>query len=263
MSIAWKIAAGWAVGLALCLGGVADARPFTAKDLAMLDRVSDPQLSPDGRWLAYVVRTTDWAANRGVGAIWIADRRTPTLAPRPLAISDKPATSPRWSPDGRTLYFLSARTGVQQVWATDADGAVATQVTNLPINVGSFRLSPDGKTLVVALNVFPDCETVACTKAGLDARKANPVSAVTFESLPLFIWDDWQAGERAKLFALTIDATGAAPGEPVPLMKGFESEAPDKPFGDDSDYAVSASAVIFSALEPGKAWGRRQPLQAL
>ncbi|WP_293476080.1 S9 family peptidase [Phenylobacterium sp.] len=244
-------------GLAAALAAVtaAEARPLTARDLAMLDRVGDPQISPDGRYLAYSVRSTDWAGNRGLGAIWVIDRRSAGLGPRQLGVSDKIATQPRWSPDGRWLYFLSARTGVQQVWRTDADGALATQVTNLPLNVGSYRLSPDGRTIVVALNVFPDCETLACTKARVDARRANQVSAVTFERLPLFIWDDWQAGERAQLFALKLDADGVAATEPVRLLKDFESEAPDKPFGDDSDYAVTAGEVIFSALEPGRAWG--------
>ena len=174
----WRVLAGVAVGLALGVSAV-EARPFTAKDLAMLERVSDPQLSPDGRYLAYAVRSTDWAANGGVSAIWMLDRRSPTLPARMLAISDKPASSPRWSPDGRTLYFLSTRTGGQQVWRTDADGAAAAQVTSLPLGVGSFRVAPDGKTLVVAINVFPDCDTLACSKAKVDARKANQVSAVT------------------------------------------------------------------------------------
>jgi acylaminoacyl-peptidase len=252
----WRLIAafGVAVGLGL-MGGLAQARPFTAKDLAMLDRVSDPQLSPDGRYLAFSVRATDWAANHGVGEIWMADRRAPSLAPRPLAISEKPANQPRWSPDGRTLYFLSARTGVQQVWRTDADGAVATPVTDLPIHVTSFRISPDGRTLVVALNVFPDCDTLACTKQRQDARRTGQVSAQGFDHLPLFIWDDWQAGERAQLFAIKLNADGAAVGAPVALTKGLDSDAPDKPFGDDSDYAVSSGQVIFSALEPGKPWG--------
>jgi acylaminoacyl-peptidase len=235
--------------------GAAQARPLTAKDLAMLDRVSDPRLSPDGRWLVWGVRSTDWDGNRGVGALWILDRKAPALGPRRLGVSDKPATQPRWSPDGRTLYFLSTRTGSSQVWRTDADGQTAVQVTDLPVNVSAYRLSPDGRTLVLALNVFPDCAVLACSKARLDARKANQVSAITFDRLPLFIWDDWQAGERAQLFALKLDAAGAAPGEPVALMRGFDAEAPDKPFGDDTDFAVAKDQVIFSALEPGKAWG--------
>jgi dipeptidyl aminopeptidase/acylaminoacyl peptidase len=251
----WRsVVGGVALGLAL-LVSAAEAKPFTARDLAMLERVGDPELSPDGRYLAYTVRSTDWVGNRGVSAIWILDRRAPTLPPRRLAISEKPASSPRWSPDGRTLYFLSPRTGVQQVWRTDPDGAAAVQVTNLPLSVANFRLSPNGRTLVIGVNTFPDCDTLACTKARVDARTANQVSAVTYDRLPMFIWDDWQAGERSQLFALKLDATGAAVGEPVRLMKDFDAEAPDKPFGDDTDYAVTRDQVIFSSLEPGASWG--------
>jgi acylaminoacyl-peptidase len=238
----------------LLVASVADARPFTAKDLALLDRLSDPQLSPDGRYLAYSLRVTDWANNRGLGSIWLLDRRSPTL-PRALAISEKVATQPRWSPDGRTLYFLSARTGTQQVWRTDPDGAIAAQVTNLPINVLSYRLSPDGRTMVVAAHVFADCETLACSRQKAEARRANPVSAQVYDRLPTVIWDDWQDGEKAQLFAIRLDAAGAASGEPIRLMKAFDAEAPDKPFGDDSDYAVSNTQVWFSALEPGAPWG--------
>jgi dipeptidyl aminopeptidase/acylaminoacyl peptidase len=248
-----KFAASLAAGLSLAIGA-ADARPFTAKDLALLDRVGDPQLSPDGRFLAYTVRATDWANNRGLGTVWMLDRRSPSL-PRVLAISDKAATQPRWSPDGRTLYFLSARTGVQQVWRTDSDGAGAVQVTNLPVNVASYRISPDGKTLVVAVHVFADCDTLACSRQKSEARRTNPVTAQVYDRLPMFIWDDWQDGERAQLFALRLDKDGAAPGEAIRLMKGFDSEAPDKPFGDDSDFAVSNREVFFSALEPGAPWG--------
>ena len=256
MKSGWKACvAGLAAGLALSALAPAQARPFTALDLAMLDRVTDPQVSPDGRYVAYVVRSTDWAANHGVGSIWILDRRAPSLPARILAISKKPATSPRWSPDGRSLYFLSARTGVQQVWRTDADGAVATQVTNLPLNVMNYRLSPDGATLVLALHVFPDCDILACTTARLEAKAASRVSATAFDRLPLVIWDDWQEGERARLFAVRLDAEGAATAEPTPLMKGFDSDAPDKPFGDDTDYAVGADRVVFSALPPGAVWG--------
>jgi len=241
--------------LALACAPVADARPLTAKDLATLDRVGDPQLSPDGRYLVYDIRSTDWAGNKAVHALWLQDRRTPGLGPRKLAVSAKGATSPRWSADGRSLYFLSPRAGGQQVWRTDADGVEATAVTNLPLDVNSFRLSPNGKTLVVALDVFAECDTLACSKARIEARKASPVSASGYDTLPLVIWDAWRAGSRSQLFALALDANGAASATPVPLMKGLDTEAPGKPFGDDSDYAVSDREVVFTALEPGAAQG--------
>jgi dipeptidyl aminopeptidase/acylaminoacyl peptidase len=240
-------------GLVL-IGGAVEARPFTARDLAMLDRVGDPQLSPDGRYLAYTVRATDWANNRGLATLWLLDRRSPSL-PRVLAVSEKIASSPRWSADGRSLYFLSARTGLQQVWRTDPDGAIAIQVTNLPIHVTSYRFSPDGRSLVVAAHADPSCDTLACSKQKADARRTSPVSAQVYDKLPMFIWDDWQDADRAQLFAFRLDDAGAASGEPVRLLKGLDTEAPDKPFGDDSDYAVSNDRVVFSALEPGASWG--------
>ena len=235
----------------------AASRPFTAKDMAMLDRVSDPRLSPDGRFLVYDVRATDWTANKGVHALWLLDGRTPAMPPRKLAISDKGASSPRWSADGKRLYFLSSRAGTQQVWRTDADGLEAVQVTNLPVDVAAFRPSPDGKTLVIAAEVFPDCADFACTKARIDARKAGGVSGATYDHLPFVVWDNWMAGTQAHLYALTLDASGAASAAPVALMKGFEADSPTRPFGDDGDFAFvdGGRGVVFAALAPGDAWG--------
>ena len=143
--------------------GRADApggRPFTAKDLVSLERVSDPHLSPDGRKVVFSQRSTDLEANKGVSAIWevAADGATPAVK---LAASAGGASHPRWSPDGQSVYFLSTRSGSSQVWRTDAVGTTATQVTRLPLDVGEFRITPDGHGLVVALGVFPDCPTLA------------------------------------------------------------------------------------------------------
>src|SRR3984957_12527224 len=95
------IAAG--LTLVLAIGSAAQARPFTAKDLAMLDRVSAPQISPDGRLVAYNVRSTDWDANRGVNALWVLERGAAGAAPRLIRDQEKGATAPQWSADGRWL----------------------------------------------------------------------------------------------------------------------------------------------------------------
>ncbi|HEX7759481.1 MAG TPA: S9 family peptidase [Caulobacteraceae bacterium] len=235
----------------------AASRPFTAKDMAMLDRVGDPRLSPDGRLLVYDIRSTDWAANKGVHALWLIDNRTPAMAPRKLGVSDKGATAPRWSADGKHLYFLSSRAGSQQVWRTDSDGQEAVQVTNLPVDVAAYRVSPDGKTLVIAADVFADCADMACTKARLEARKAGGVSGATYDRLPFVAWDSFLAGTQTHLFALTLDAAGAASAPPVPLMKGFDADSPTRPFGDDNDFAIvdGGKSVVFAALAPGDAAG--------
>jgi hypothetical protein len=75
--------------LAILTGGLAQARPFTAKDLALLDRVSDPRVSPDGRLVAYNLRSTDWDANRGFNALWVMDRDAANSPPRLIRDQEK------------------------------------------------------------------------------------------------------------------------------------------------------------------------------
>ena len=129
------------------------------KALAMMERVSDPRVSPDGRRILYSVRTTDWDGNKGVNALWLieADGATP---PRKLAISEGGASGARWAPDGQAIYFLSSRGGSNQVWRADREGMAAAQVTTLPIDVSSFRIAEDGRSLILAVSVFTDCATL-------------------------------------------------------------------------------------------------------
>jgi acylaminoacyl-peptidase len=230
-------------------------RPFTAQDLVMLDRVSDPHLSPDGRLVAYDLRTTDWDADRGVHAVWVAGAGPGGPAPRRLKASDGGATGPQWSPDGRAIYFLSGRSGSDQVWRTDLEGERAVQVTRLPLDVGSFRVSPDGRTLVVSLAVFPDCPDLQCSKARLDRRAEGKPSGQVHDRLFVRHWDAWADGTRNHLFAVRLDQPGAAP---VDLMRGLDADTPSRPFGDNGDYAIAPDgrAVIFSAKIAGRteAW---------
>ena len=155
-----------------------DAAPATAsapvstglslRDLAMMERVSEPRVSPDGRHVLYAVRTTDWDGNKGANSLWLAD--VAGGEPRRLAISEGGVSGARWAPDGQAIYFLSSRGGSNQVWRADRAGMAAAQVTTLPFDVSGFRIAPDGRSLVLALSVFVDCETLACTRTRLDER---------------------------------------------------------------------------------------------
>ena len=232
--------------LAACitLGGAAHARPFTARDLVGLDRVSDPHVSPDGRAIAYDVRSTDLAANKGVHAVWLLQDGQP----RKLTGD---ATNPRWSADGKALYVLSGRSGSDQVWRVGLDGEVPVQVTHLPLDVGAFRVSPDGRTLVVSMAVFPDCETPACTAQRVAAQKADKASGQVFDHLFIRHWDAWADGTRNHLFAVRLEGAGDTA---VPLMAHFDGDTPSKPFGGDEDFALSpdGKSVFFSARTAGR-----------
>src|SRR4051794_28206129 len=110
-----------AAGLA-CLASPLCARPFTAKDLASLERVSSPAISPDARYVAYSLRSTDWDGNKGLNALNAIDLRRDVSRPLVMLSGEKGGSSPGWSADGRWLYFISVKSGSSQVWRANADG---------------------------------------------------------------------------------------------------------------------------------------------
>ncbi|MFP5307443.1 MAG: prolyl oligopeptidase family serine peptidase [Gammaproteobacteria bacterium] len=231
-------------------------RPFSADDLVRLVRVSDPQLSPDGKQVVYTLRRTDYEANKGVTDLWLLDLASRQT--RQLTRADGNHSDPRWSPDGRWIYFLSTRSGSAQVWRLDlADGGDAKPVTELPLAVGNFALSPDGTRIAVSMEVFPDCADLACTKKRLDERAADKRSGMLFDKLFIRHWDTWKDGTRAQLFTFTLDADGRALN-PVHVSKGIDGDVPSKPFGDASEYAFAPDGkhLAFTARIAGttEAW---------
>ena len=221
--------------------------PFTVEDLVSLKRVSDPQLSPDGRRLVWVLRETDMEANKGRTSLWLLDlART---GGTPLRLTDGKAndSSPRWSGDSRSLYFLSERSGSSQVWRLQLASGEARRVTDYPLEVGSFKVSPRGEVLALSMSVFPDCPDLACTRGRLDAKEKDQASGRIYDRLFVRHWDSWSDGTRSHLFSARLGADGAA-GTPVDVSKRFDADIPRKPFGGDEDYAFSpdGATLVFS-----------------
>ncbi|WP_140984884.1 alpha/beta hydrolase family protein [Asticcacaulis tiandongensis] len=228
-------------------------KPFTYQDMVSLDRMSGLTLDATGRYAAFQVRATDLEANRGVTSLWVKDVDHPQTVEYRLAISDGGAFAPQWGRDG-ALYFLSARSGSVQVWKTDLKGTKATQVTDLPLGVGSYKLSPDAKGLIVSLSVFPECHTdpegeIGCTLRREAEQKASKTSGVIYDRLFVRHWDEWKDGTRNHLFYISF-----AGGEPLALTGGFDGDVPSKPFGDESEYSFSPDGrrVFFSGRVAGQ-----------
>lgn len=225
------------------------ARNFTAKDLIMLDRLSDPQLSPDGSLVVYDLRTTDFSNNRGKHSLWVI-RTTPGSQPRMISGE---GNGPRWSPDGRSIYFNSSRSGSSQVWRVGANGGSAVQVTHLPLDVQAFRIAPSGKRIVVALAVFPQCPTIACTVKRNDDVAKSKASGVLYTRLFIRHWDTWADGTRNHLYSMALGAKGTS-GAPRSLMGTFDGDSPTKPYGGDEDFVISpdSATVVFVARLAGR-----------
>jgi dipeptidyl aminopeptidase/acylaminoacyl peptidase len=228
-------------------------RPFSVHDLVRLDRVSDPRVSPDGRHVAYTLRSTDYDANKGVQQLWLLDLASGGTR----ALTGTGGHSARWSADSRTLYFLSSRGGSSQVWRLDLGGGEAQAVTQLPLDVGAFALSPAGDRIAVAMDVFPDCVDLACSKQRFDELAARKNTGLLHEKLFIRHWDTWKNGSRSQLFTLTL-REGKAAGEPVLVSRGIDGDVPTKPFGDDGDFTFSPDGkeLVFVARIAGttEAW---------
>lgn len=227
------------------------SHPFSVHDMLAMDRLSDWQVAPDGKTIVFVRRTTDLEANKGRTDLWLVGADGADL--RRLTTHPDADHSPRWNADGKTIYFLSTRSGSPQVWRIAADGGEAEQVTKEPLAVGTFVLSRDGSRIAFSMEVFPDAESVEATKKRLDETAARKSSGRVYDRLFFRHWDTWKDGRRSHLFVMS-----APGGAAVDVMKGMDADCPTKPFGGSEEFAFTpdGKSVVFTARDVGReeAW---------
>jgi dipeptidyl aminopeptidase/acylaminoacyl peptidase len=220
----------------LCVLGLpafAQKQPFDVQALMKLARISDPQVSPDGRMVAFTAQTVDLDGNRKTTHIYVE----PVTGGAPLQITHDGSTNerPRWSPDSKSIAFISDRGGSSQIWLMAPDGTNARQVTNLSTEAGGELFSPDGKNLVFTSNVFPECGADdACNKKQLEAAKNAKSKARVYDSLLYRHWTQWQTKQRSHLLVVPVEG-----GAPLDLTPGTHDVPPFSLGGGGDDYAIS------------------------
>jgi dipeptidyl aminopeptidase/acylaminoacyl peptidase len=220
---------------------LAQKRPFDANALLELKRISDPQLSNDGKLVAFTVQTVDVAANRKPQQIWIVPLNGGT--PKQITRDGESNQRPRWSPDSKRIAFISDRGGSSQVWLMDPDGGSAKQVTNFSAEADGVLFSPDGANLLFVSAVYPECGADdACNKKNLAAEAANKVKAREYTELLYRHWTAWQGKRRNHL--LVVPVSGGAPRDLTPGTR----DVPPFSFGgpDDYDIAPDGQEVCYS-----------------
>ncbi|MCA1714303.1 MAG: S9 family peptidase, partial [Gammaproteobacteria bacterium] len=242
------------IALALLVPSLAySERGFTVRDLATLDRVSSPTLSPDGRKLVFAKRVVDFDANKSSTSLWIEDLAARDAAP-PVRLTPDGwnVNSPAFSQDGKSVYFLSAKSGSQQLYAIPVGGGKPRQLTDFALDVDAYALSPDGKRIAFAAGTFADCASdLACTKKRLDDVGKKKATGVVFDRMFIRHWDTWNDGRLNRVLVTTLPSGDSAKPVNTAAVVGNDliADVPSKPFGDFSDLAWSpdGSTLVVSA----------------
>jgi dipeptidyl aminopeptidase/acylaminoacyl peptidase len=238
---------GWAILLwGSAIAGDVDKHPFTVNDLMSIKQISDPQISPSGEYLVFVVRTVDLETNCGRSDLWLMQSDGSGL--KQLTTHPENDSSPRWSPDGKWIYFLSSRTETSQVYKIAPHEGKAVPVTKLPLDVGNLVVSPLGTHIAFTMEVFPG-STCKKTKEKLDEIKKRKASGRVYDTVFVRHWNTWEDGRRSHVFVMAVDEN-----KPDDVMTDMDADSPSVPFGGAKEITFTPDGrnLLFTARNVGR-----------
>jgi dipeptidyl aminopeptidase/acylaminoacyl peptidase len=256
----------------------ADKRPMKLEDLYKFKRVAAPQISPDGKTVAYQLTTVNLETNKSTTAIWIAPadgKGEPKQLTDPKGKRD---ANPRWSPDGTRILFESNRSGSSQLWVVTADGD-AKQLTDISTGAATGIWSPDGTHVAFVSAVYPEfstkpfAESDKLNKEKDEEIEKSPVKAKVFTKLFYRHWDEYVGDKRQHLFVLKVayakQESPLSPDEaknwkPRDVTPGDRDAFPTSmtfSAGDDFTFTPDGKHLVFTAVpEKDEAWSTNYDL---
>nr|MDQ6872643.1 hypothetical protein [Gemmatimonadota bacterium] len=232
-------------------------RPMTFEDFAAVRNVGDPQVSPDGRWVLYSVRTTDVNANKRttvtilapVSGVTIKEAANSGVRAGQFPNATTNATEARWSPDGRRVAYVSGG----QLWIADPNGGNSRQISNVSAGASGPVWSPTGDRIAFVSGVYPDCDGDACNVERAKAADTGKVKAHVTDNLLYRHWTEWTPETRSHLFVVASNGTGL-----VDVTSRVKYDVPPGPFGGSEGYGFSPDGreLAYTAKDQGRedAW---------
>jgi dipeptidyl aminopeptidase/acylaminoacyl peptidase len=207
------------------------ARQFTVEELLKVRRVGDPQLSPDGRRVAFTIGDVNWDANKVITQIYVMAIDGGSM--KQLTNGASSATAPRWSPDGKKIAYVNGG----QIWQMESDGDNKDQITKISTSATAPVWSPDGKWLAFTSDVYADCNDDECNKRKDEAAETSKVKAHVTTRLLFRHWDEWRDVKRTHVFV--VSSKGGAARDLTP----GDFDSPPYAAASGVDYAFSPDST--------------------
>jgi dipeptidyl aminopeptidase/acylaminoacyl peptidase len=249
-----------------CMVAAANPRPLQIDDLFKIQRVSEPDLSPDGKWVVFTLTTSDVEANKNTTDLWLASIDGTEV--RRLTSNTANDRRGVWSPDGKWIAFESTRSGSSQIWLINPQGGEATQFTGIATEASSPVWSPDSRMIAYLSSVYPEFsskpygESNELNRKKDEEKEKNPVKARVYTRLFVRHWDTWADGKRQHIFVQPVGG-----GDPKDITPGDRDAVPNSgTFSAGVDFAFSPDSkqVAYTAAPTEKeAWNTNYDVYAV